>query len=56
MTAGLADFDASALFAQVHVDPERLSRTVRDALRRRGQVSLAELVEQNPWSRGSRSS
>ncbi len=52
VTAGVADFDASALFTQVHVDPERLSRTVRDALRRRGQVSLAELVEENPLEQG----
>ncbi|MFD6164535.1 DUF3375 domain-containing protein [Oerskovia sp. NPDC060287] len=52
VTAGVADFDASALFTQVHVDPERLSRTVRDALRRRGQVSLAELVEESPLEQG----
>ncbi len=52
VTAGIADFDASALFTQVHVDPERLSRTVRDALRRRGQVSLAQLVEENPLEQG----
>ncbi|MBD7979614.1 DUF3375 domain-containing protein [Oerskovia merdavium] len=52
VTAGVADFDASALFTQVHVDPERLSRTVRDALRRRGQVSLAELVGENPLEQG----
>ncbi|GAA1411360.1 DUF3375 domain-containing protein [Oerskovia paurometabola] len=52
VTAGVADFDASALFTQVHVDPERLSRTVRDALRRRGQVSLAQLVEENPLEQG----
>lgn len=52
VTAGVADFDASALFTQVHVDPDRLSRTVRDALRRRGQVSLAQLVEENPLEQG----
>ncbi|WP_157257522.1 DUF3375 domain-containing protein [Oerskovia sp. Root918] len=52
VTAGVADFDASALFTQVHVDPERLSRTVRDALRRRGQVSLAQLVEENALEQG----
>lgn len=52
VTAGVADFDASALFTQVHVDPERLSRTVRDALRRRSQVSLAQLVEENPLEQG----
>jgi len=52
VTAGVADFDASALFTQVHVDPERLSRTVRDALRRRGEVSLAQLVEENPLEQG----
>ncbi|MFF3066403.1 DUF3375 domain-containing protein [Oerskovia sp. NPDC057915] len=52
VTAGVADFDASALFTQVHVDPERLSRTVRDALRRRGQVSLAQLVEEHPLEQG----
>ncbi|WP_265520352.1 DUF3375 domain-containing protein [Oerskovia flava] len=52
VTPGAADFDASALFDQVHVDPARLVRHVRGALRHRRQVSLREVVEQAPLEQG----
>ncbi|MGH3624806.1 MAG: DUF3375 domain-containing protein [Sciscionella sp.] len=46
------DVNASQLFEQVYVDPERLSSTVRRALARRSQVSLRELLEQEPLEQG----
>lgn len=49
---GDEDFEVAALYEQVHVDPERLARTVRDALGRRGQVSLADLVQDAPLEHG----
>ncbi|OLT50118.1 DUF3375 domain-containing protein [Cellulosimicrobium sp. CUA-896] len=49
---GDEDFEVAALYEQVHVDPERLARTVRDALGRRGQVSLADLVHDAPLEHG----
>jgi hypothetical protein len=49
---GDENFEVAALYEQVHVDPERLARTVRDALGRRGQVSLADLVLDAPLEHG----
>lgn len=46
------DLDASLLFEQVYVDPERLSDGVRRALRGRGQIGLGELLEQVPLEQG----
>jgi hypothetical protein len=45
-------FDAPALFGQVHVDPARLSRTVRRALRHSPQVGLAQLISEQPLEQG----
>lgn len=52
---GDEDFEVAALYEQVHVDPERLARTVRDVLSRpggRSQVSLGELVRDAPLEHG----
>ncbi|MQA25042.1 MAG: DUF3375 family protein, partial [Micromonosporaceae bacterium] len=46
------DVDASLLFEQIHVDPERLSSGVRRALRGRAQVGLGDLLEQQPLEQG----
>jgi len=46
------EFDASALFQQVYVDPEPLRAGVRRALRGRTQIGLAELVERHPIEQG----
>jgi flagellar motility protein MotE (MotC chaperone) len=45
-------FDAPALFDQVHVDPARLSLTVRRALLSRPQVGLAQLISEQPLEQG----
>lgn len=45
-------FDAPALFGQVHVDPARLSATVRRALASRPQVGLATLIGEQPLEQG----
>ncbi len=37
---GVGDFDASALFEQIYVDPAQLCRTVRRSLQRQPQVGL----------------
>jgi hypothetical protein len=52
VTAGDEVVDVSVLFEQVHVDPLRLSAGVRDALRRRAQIGLAEIVEDQPLEQG----
>lgn len=46
------DIDASLLFEQVYVDPERLAGEVRHALRDRTQVGLSELLEHTPLEQG----
>lgn len=46
------DLDVGALFEQVYVDPEPLRAGVRRALRRQGQIGLAELVELQPIKQG----
>ncbi|MGH3155281.1 MAG: DUF3375 domain-containing protein [Streptosporangiaceae bacterium] len=45
-------FDAPALFGQVHVDPARLSATVRRALASRPQVGLATVIDEQPLEQG----
>ncbi|MBD5785345.1 DUF3375 domain-containing protein [Cellulosimicrobium terreum] len=60
VTEGDEDFEVAALYEQVHVDPERLTRTVRDALagaRGRGggsttAVSLGDVVRAAPLEHG----
>ncbi len=49
---GRDGLDTSVLFEQIHVDPTRLSRGVRRALRRRPQVGLGELIEERPLEQG----
>ncbi|PFG34480.1 DUF3375 domain-containing protein [Sanguibacter antarcticus] len=49
---GAVDFDTSLLFEQVHVDPERLARGVRERLQHEGQVSLVEVVADRPLEQG----
>jgi hypothetical protein len=52
VTAGDEEVDVSVLFEQVYVDPLRLSAGVREALRRRPQVGLAEIVDGQPLEQG----
>jgi hypothetical protein len=49
---GQDGFDAPTLFEQVHVDPARLSMSVRRALQQRSQVGLAQLVREQPLEHG----
>jgi len=44
--------DPAALFEQVYVDPEPLRGVVRQALRKSGQVGLAQLLTDNPIRQG----
>ncbi len=44
--------DPAALFEQVYVDPEPLRGVVRQALRKSGQVGLAELIAGHPIRQG----
>lgn len=46
------DVDASALFAQVHVDQQRLAGLARRAVRRHGQITLVDLLDQHPPTQG----
>ncbi|MGW6228791.1 DUF3375 domain-containing protein [Cellulosimicrobium cellulans] len=53
--AGDDDFEVDALYDQVHVDPERLARTVRATLTAPGgpgEVALADLLEAAPLEHG----
>ncbi|MDQ3764621.1 MAG: DUF3375 domain-containing protein [Actinomycetota bacterium] len=52
IAAGDEDIDASLLFEQIYVDPERLCKGVRRVLQGRTQVGLAELLEQQPLEQG----
>ncbi len=49
---GDEEVDVSVLFDQVYVDPLRLSAGVREVLRRRPQIGLAEIVEGRPLEQG----
>ncbi|MGO8882559.1 MAG: DUF3375 domain-containing protein [Streptosporangiaceae bacterium] len=44
--------DTTLLFEQIHVDPARLSVTVRRLLQQRSQVGLGELLRQQPLTQG----
>jgi flagellar motility protein MotE (MotC chaperone) len=46
------DVDPAALYAQVIVDQARLSRHIRQGLQTRNQITLRELVEQQPLEHG----
>ncbi len=50
--AGDEDFAATALFAQVQVDPVPLTAHVRRALLQRPRVELAAVLEQHPLQHG----
>jgi len=53
--AGDDDFEVDALYDQVHVDPERLARTVRATLSTPGgpgEVALADLLAEAPLEHG----
>lgn len=52
LLAGDEDIDPSALFEQVVVDKARLTRHIRHALQDRVQISLSELVLNQPLQQG----
>lgn len=52
LEAGDGDIDPAALFDQVVVDKARLTRHIRHALQDRAQVSLRELVAEQPLQQG----
>ncbi len=52
LQAGDEDIDPSALFDQVVVDKARLTRHIRHALQDRAQVTLSELVTNQPLLQG----
>ncbi|MCV2488266.1 DUF3375 domain-containing protein [Geodermatophilus sp. YIM 151500] len=52
LESGDDDFDPTALFGQVHVDPAPLTAHVRRALLQRPQVGLAALVRDHPLEQG----
>lgn len=49
---GHADGDSTALFEQIHIDPEPLIGHVRTLLRRRDQVTLADVIAETPLDQG----
>jgi hypothetical protein len=51
-TTGNDETDPSALFEQVHVDPDLLRGNVRAALRSRPRIELADLVKEEPLAHG----
>jgi hypothetical protein len=52
IASGVGDFDASALFEQIYVDPARLSHTVRLSLQRQPQVGLVQVIRAQPLEQG----
>lgn len=52
VVAGDEDLDTDPLFEQIHVDVERLRDQVRQALRGRSQIGLAELLDRYPLDQG----
>lgn len=52
ISAADEDVDASLLFEQIYVDPERLSSGVRRALQGKAQIGLTELLDQAPLEQG----
>ena len=49
---GEADLDTAALYAQVAIDRKKLTKNIRDELRSRKAVSLAEVVASYPLDHG----
>ncbi|ALG85269.1 DUF3375 domain-containing protein [Gordonia phthalatica] len=49
---GHADGDSTALFEQIHIDPAPLIEHVRSMLRRRDQVTLADVIAETPMEQG----
>jgi hypothetical protein len=49
---GEVDIDATALYAQIIVDRTQLTRHIRQALQKQGQISLRELTETTPLQHG----
>lgn len=49
---GHADGESTALFEQVHIDPEPLIARVRTRLRRADQVTLADVIADTPIEQG----
>lgn len=52
LALGDAEFGVDALYAQHHVDEDALRRRIRQALRGRTQVTLAEVVAAHPLTQG----
>ncbi|MEP6981854.1 MAG: DUF3375 domain-containing protein [Nakamurella sp.] len=52
VAVGDTEFDATALFEQVFVDPQRLARAVRRSLERTAQVGLETIVGIEPLTQG----
>jgi flagellar motility protein MotE (MotC chaperone) len=52
MLAGDQDVDSSALFEQTVVDKARLARHIRQSLQTRAQVTLSDLVTEQPLQHG----
>ena len=52
VVAGTGDFDATALFEQIYVDPARLAQTVRQSLQREPQISLVRVLRAQPLEQG----
>ena len=52
LQTGDEDIDPSALFDQVVVDKARLTRHIRHALQDRAQITLSELVANQPLQQG----
>lgn len=49
---GEVEVDASALYGQIVVDKARLARHIRHALQARAQVTLRELIDEQPLEQG----
>lgn len=52
VTSGDTEFDASVLFEQVFVDPQRLAQAVRRSLEQASQVGLDAVVARAPLTQG----
>ncbi len=52
LQAGDEDIDPSALFDQLVIDKARLTRYIRHALQDRAQITLSELVANQPLQQG----
>ena len=52
VSAGVGEFDASALYEQFFVDPARLSQGRASSLQRQPQIGLAEVIAAQPLEQG----